>query len=224
MRGRRSGRGTVLRLQIATARARRGGRASRRSSRLRNRAAGRTTAARRAHRATRRSRRSTAKRCVISRSPGPIAPGELERRGGPEPRRQSFEATPLLVDDKLIVCTPYGRVIALDPVTGREQWVFDPNPAGEIKPAPLMPKCRGVATFLDRTAPADAPCRTARSSMATGNSASTQSTCATASRCAGLWPQRRGRARCRQAAGDGRRDPDRHAARDRRRRRRVRHR
>ena len=85
--------------------------------------------------------------------------GELERRGGPEPRRQSFEATPLLVDDKLIVCTPYGRVIALDSVTGREQWVFDPNPAGEIKPAPLMPKCRGVATFLDRTAPAGAPCR-----------------------------------------------------------------
>ena len=83
--------------------------------------------------------------------------GELERRGGPEPRRQSFEATPLLVDDKLIVCTPYGRVIALDPITGREQWVFDPNPAGEIKPAPLMPKCRGVATFLDRAAPADAP-------------------------------------------------------------------
>jgi quinoprotein glucose dehydrogenase len=85
--------------------------------------------------------------------------GELERRGGPEPRRQSFEATPLLVDGRLIVCTPYGRVIALDPVTGREQWVFDPNPPGEVSPAPPMPKCRGVAAYLDRAAPAGAPCR-----------------------------------------------------------------
>src|SRR4030095_4525587 len=70
--------------------------------------------------------------------------GEIERRGGLPAGRQSFEATPLLVNDKLIVCTPFGRVIALDPVTGRERWVFDPNPAGEIKPAPPMPQCRGV--------------------------------------------------------------------------------
>ena len=37
-----------------------------------------------------------------------------------------FEATPLLVDSTLFVSTPFGRVIALDPVTGEERWNYDP--------------------------------------------------------------------------------------------------
>ncbi len=36
-----------------------------------------------------------------------------------------FEATPLYVDGALYIGTPLGRVIALDPVTGKERWSYD---------------------------------------------------------------------------------------------------
>ena len=54
--------------------------------------------------------------------------GELERLGTSREGKQSFENTPTLVDGLLIVCTPTARIIALDPATGAERWVFDPNP------------------------------------------------------------------------------------------------
>src|SRR5438270_10682804 len=36
-----------------------------------------------------------------------------------------FEDTPLYVDGTLYLATPLGRVIALDPVTGKERWAYD---------------------------------------------------------------------------------------------------
>ncbi|HEV8581352.1 MAG TPA: DUF3500 domain-containing protein, partial [Thermoanaerobaculia bacterium] len=50
------------------------------------------------------------------------------RTGEAEPRfatakPTAFEATPLVVDGTMYVGTPLGRVIALDPATGRERWV-----------------------------------------------------------------------------------------------------
>jgi quinoprotein glucose dehydrogenase len=48
-------------------------------------------------------------------------------------RPTAFEATPLYVDGTLYLSTPLGRVIALDPVSGRQRWVFDakvPRDAG----------------------------------------------------------------------------------------------
>jgi quinoprotein glucose dehydrogenase len=41
--------------------------------------------------------------------------------------RSGFETTPLLVDGKLFLTTGFNRVIALDPVTGRQLWAFDPK-------------------------------------------------------------------------------------------------
>src|SRR5580658_8010980 len=41
--------------------------------------------------------------------------------------RSGFETTPLLVDGKLVITTGFNRVIALDPVTGRQIWAFDPK-------------------------------------------------------------------------------------------------
>jgi quinoprotein glucose dehydrogenase len=38
-----------------------------------------------------------------------------------------FEATPLMVDGTLYLSTPYNRVVALDPETGREKWSYDPQ-------------------------------------------------------------------------------------------------
>ena len=42
-------------------------------------------------------------------------------------RGTAFEGTPLLVDGRLVLTTPFNRVIALDPATGRELWSFDPE-------------------------------------------------------------------------------------------------
>ena len=38
-----------------------------------------------------------------------------------------FQATPLMVDGRLLVSTPFGRVIALKPDTGEVLWEFDPR-------------------------------------------------------------------------------------------------
>lgn len=38
-----------------------------------------------------------------------------------------FETTPLMIDGTLYLTTPYNRVVALDPATGRERWSYDPR-------------------------------------------------------------------------------------------------
>jgi glucose dehydrogenase len=47
--------------------------------------------------------------------------------GSKYPVRSAFEATPLVVDGVMYVTTPFSRVIALDPETGKELWAFDPK-------------------------------------------------------------------------------------------------
>lgn len=54
----------------------------------------------------------------------------------------AFQATPLVVDGSMFICTPYNRVVALDPETGREQWTYDPQ---VDMTAVYTPSCRGVA-------------------------------------------------------------------------------
>ena len=70
-----------------------------------------------------------------------------------------WESTPVLVEDTLIACTPTGRLLALDPETGKERWTFDPDvsfsPFGHT-----FVKCRGVSTYVDGSAAADALCGT----------------------------------------------------------------
>src|SRR5579884_1735914 len=39
----------------------------------------------------------------------------------------AFETTPLYIDGTLYIGTPLGRVHAVDPVTGRERWMYDPH-------------------------------------------------------------------------------------------------
>src|SRR6185503_6652483 len=55
-------------------------------------------------------------------------------------RPTAFEATPLYIDETLYLSTPLGRVIALDPVTGRQRWVFDAK----------VPRDRGYGDFANR--------------------------------------------------------------------------
>src|SRR5271163_2630577 len=42
-------------------------------------------------------------------------------------KRSGFETTPILVDGTLYLTTPFNRVIALDPVTGKQRWAYNPE-------------------------------------------------------------------------------------------------
>ena len=53
-----------------------------------------------------------------------------------------FQATPLMVNDTVYLCTPTNIVIALDPETGTRRWQFDPK-----IDAPPAGTCRGVSYF-----------------------------------------------------------------------------
>lgn len=65
------------------------------------------------------------------------------RESLPDPGREgpAFQSTPLVVGDLLYVTSPSGRVIALDPESGAERWVFDPK----LARPPASGRHRGVA-------------------------------------------------------------------------------
>jgi len=46
---------------------------------------------------------------------------------GSDGPRSGLETTPLFIDGRLYLTTPFNRVIALDPVSGRQLWAFDPK-------------------------------------------------------------------------------------------------
>jgi quinoprotein glucose dehydrogenase len=71
--------------------------------------------------------------------------GDIAKRDAKTMRRTKFEATPILVGGKLLLCSSFNEVIALDPGTGGELWRFDPKIATEkVGPANKF-NCRGVA-------------------------------------------------------------------------------
>ncbi len=53
-----------------------------------------------------------------------------------------FEATPLMVDGRVFLCTATNRIMALDAETGKELWLFDPR-----TDAPPASTCRGVSYY-----------------------------------------------------------------------------
>ena len=71
--------------------------------------------------------------------------------------RSKFEVTPILVEDKLVLCTPFNVIIALDPASGAELWRHDPKIDMKQRPANGY-ICRGVAYWRDSQAPPDAKC------------------------------------------------------------------
>jgi quinoprotein glucose dehydrogenase len=73
--------------------------------------------------------------------------GDLTNRPGLL-RRSATEATPILVEDSLIFCTPFNEVIALKPGDGSELWRFDSKTDPEQRPANNY-VCRGVAYWQD---------------------------------------------------------------------------
>jgi quinoprotein glucose dehydrogenase len=82
---------------------------------------------------------------------GDVSDGTRDRK------RSGFEATPILVDGTLYFTTPFNRVIALDPETGRQRWAYDPKVDLTLDYGDGLVN-RGVATWLDsRRSPAE-PC------------------------------------------------------------------
>jgi quinoprotein glucose dehydrogenase len=77
---------------------------------------------------------------------GDVADGEGEVRS-----ETAFELTPILVDGTLYLCTPFNRVIALDPATGAERWTHDPKIDLTGRYANQL-ICRGVAAWKDSSA------------------------------------------------------------------------
>ena len=73
-------------------------------------------------------------------------------------RRSGFETTPILVDGTLYLTTPFNRVIALDPETGKQLWAYDPKIDQTLDYGDGLVN-RGVATWLDPTRAANQPCR-----------------------------------------------------------------
>jgi quinoprotein glucose dehydrogenase len=70
--------------------------------------------------------------------------------------KAAFEATPILMDGKLFLSTPYDHVIALDPVTGRKLWEFDPKL--DLTHGYSEVTSRGVSAWRDPTAKSGTPC------------------------------------------------------------------
>ncbi len=72
-----------------------------------------------------------------------------------------FQSTPIIVNEEagghLVTCTPFNRVVALDPATGEERWEYDP----EISRIPVAGRfnCRGVTQWTDAAAPPGAVCK-----------------------------------------------------------------
>lgn len=74
------------------------------------------------------------------------------------PRKSEFESTPIFVDGTLYLTTAFNRIVALDPVSGKERWTFDPqiNLASKYSEGLMN---RGVSTWLDTRRKPGAPCR-----------------------------------------------------------------
>jgi quinoprotein glucose dehydrogenase len=71
-------------------------------------------------------------------------------------KKAAFEATPILVDGKVFLSTPYDHVIALNAETGAKLWEFDPNL--ELPYGASEVTSRGVSAWRDRAAKADHAC------------------------------------------------------------------
>lgn len=75
--------------------------------------------------------------------------------------KSGYQATPILLSEAagghLVTCTPFNRVIALDPVTGEEHWVFDPKLDTDNRAAGRF-NCRGVTAWSDSQSAANEAC------------------------------------------------------------------
>jgi quinoprotein glucose dehydrogenase len=72
-------------------------------------------------------------------------------------RKAAFEATPILVENKLFLSTPYDHVFALDPQSGSRLWEY--NAQVDLTKNRSEVTSRGVSAWLDSKAHAGRLCR-----------------------------------------------------------------
>jgi quinoprotein glucose dehydrogenase len=84
---------------------------------------------------------------------GDSYPGDAQRAP------TNFQVTPLVVNDTLYYCTGFMRVFALDPETGAERWVFDPQLRARETGGPYPLTCRGVAYWEEEVRREGFPCQ-----------------------------------------------------------------
>jgi quinoprotein glucose dehydrogenase len=84
--------------------------------------------------------------------------GEMDRRGPDLITNSSTHYTPILVAGSLIICTSFNRLIALDPASGKERWVFDAQ-IDLSHPLPFQYNCRGVTGWENPGVDKAADCR-----------------------------------------------------------------
>ncbi len=87
--------------------------------------------------------------------------GDYEGKMAPFGNSFGLQVVPILLEQKagghLVLCNPFWRVIALDPVTGKQVWEMDPKvKRGEKE---IQYKCRGVSQWEDTQAAADTLCK-----------------------------------------------------------------
>jgi quinoprotein glucose dehydrogenase len=82
--------------------------------------------------------------------------GGLERETALK-RKAAFESTPILVENRLYLTTPYNHVIALDPRTGTRLWEYDPELNLSQNYSEVA--SRGVSAWVDSRAKEGQPCR-----------------------------------------------------------------
>jgi quinoprotein glucose dehydrogenase len=84
--------------------------------------------------------------------------GDYSNGKGEIASTSAFEATPILVDGVLYVCSPFNRVFAIDPQSGAAHWTFDPHV--DVKSGRYANQliCRGVSYWRDARASDSQPC------------------------------------------------------------------
>jgi len=82
--------------------------------------------------------------------------------------KAAFEATPILVDGKLFLSTPYDHVIALNAETGAKIWEFDPKL--ELPYGASEVTSRGVSAWRDKSGNSGQPCALATLVSTSGSS------------------------------------------------------
>jgi quinoprotein glucose dehydrogenase len=83
--------------------------------------------------------------------------GDIQQ-SGKDRQATGFETTPLFVDETLFLTTPFNRIIALDPATGRQRWVFDPKIDRTWQSGDGLIN-RGLASWLDGNRSPGTACR-----------------------------------------------------------------
>ena len=71
--------------------------------------------------------------------------------------KAAFEATPILIENKLFLSTPYNHVLALDPQTGSKLWEYDAKV--DLTKNRSEVTSRGVSAWQESNAQPGHPCR-----------------------------------------------------------------